>query len=147
MVIDTRLWETFDGQEGPVPPIFVNDNILDLQVTAGGAGQPATVEAIPATGYFSIESQVATVAADGESVLEVEASRDDPRTIVRGTIAEGRSQLTIYRVPDAAPWARALLIEALQRAGIPWRHRRRAPTTRRSCRLPTATRPTSSWPR
>jgi serine-type D-Ala-D-Ala carboxypeptidase/endopeptidase (penicillin-binding protein 4) len=119
VVIDTSIWETFDGQEGPVPPIFVNDNILDLQVTARGAGQPATVEAVPATGYFSIESQVATVAAEGESVLEVEASRDDPHTIVvRGTIAEGRSQLTIYRVPDGAAWARALFIEALQRAGI-----------------------------
>jgi D-alanyl-D-alanine carboxypeptidase/D-alanyl-D-alanine-endopeptidase (penicillin-binding protein 4) len=119
VVIDTSLWETFEGQEAPVPPIFVNDNILDLQVTATTEGQPATIETIPQTGYFTVESQVTTVASDGETALEVDASPEDPNTIVvSGTIAEGGSQLTIYRVDDGAAWARALFVEALQRAGV-----------------------------
>jgi len=119
VLIDTSIWETFEGQEGPVPPIYVNDNILDLQVTAAGEGEPATIEAVPQTGYFTIESEVTTVAEDGETALEVDASDDDPNTlVVSGTIAAGSSQLTIYRVDDGAEWARALFIEALQRAGI-----------------------------
>ena len=60
-----------------------------------------------------------TVAADAETALAVDASADDPNTIVvSGTIAEGTSQLTIYPIDDGAAWARALLIEALQRAGV-----------------------------
>jgi len=119
VLIDTSIWETFDGQEGPVPPIFVNDNILDLEVTAAGEGEPATIEATPKTGYFTIESKVETVAEDGEAALEVAASPDDPQTlVVSGTIPERDSQLTIHRVEDASAWARALFIEALERAGI-----------------------------
>jgi len=119
VVIDTGIWETFEGQEGPVPPIYVNDNILDLQVTAAGEGEPATIDAVPQTGYFTVQSEVTTVAEDGETALEVDASADDPNTlVVSGTIAEGSSQLTIYRVEDGAAWARALFVEALQRAGI-----------------------------
>ena len=69
--------------------------------------------------YFTVESDVETVAEDGETALSVTASEDDPSTlVVSGTIAAGHSQLTMYRVPDAADWARALFIEALERAGI-----------------------------
>ncbi|MGH9280810.1 MAG: D-alanyl-D-alanine carboxypeptidase/D-alanyl-D-alanine endopeptidase [Acidimicrobiales bacterium] len=120
VVIDTRVWETYEGQEGPVPPIFVNDNILDVQVTAGAAeGQAATIAVTPQTGYFTVRSEVKTVAENGETALGVEESTGDARTlIVTGTIAKGKSQLTIYRVDEGAAWARALFIEAMQRAGI-----------------------------
>jgi D-alanyl-D-alanine carboxypeptidase/D-alanyl-D-alanine-endopeptidase (penicillin-binding protein 4) len=119
VVIDTSLWETFDGQEGPTPPIYVNDNILDLRVTAGGEGEAASIEAIPQTGYFKVRSDVVTVEPDGATVLRVVASGGDPRTlVVSGTITEGSSQLTIHRVEDAAAWARALFVEALERAGV-----------------------------
>jgi serine-type D-Ala-D-Ala carboxypeptidase/endopeptidase (penicillin-binding protein 4) len=119
VLIDTSIWGTFDGQEGPTTPIFVNDNILDIQVTGTTAGQPATIAVTPQTGYFTIESTVATVAPGGETALAVEAAEDDPTAlVVSGTIAAGTSQLTIHRVGDAAAWARALFIEALERAGI-----------------------------
>jgi D-alanyl-D-alanine carboxypeptidase/D-alanyl-D-alanine-endopeptidase (penicillin-binding protein 4) len=119
VLIDTSLWETFQGQEGPTPPIYVNDNILDLRITAAGEGEAAAVEAVPQTRYFTIRSDVTTVAADGETALQVTASDADPNTlVVSGTIAEGSSQLTIYRLEDGAAWARALFVESLKRAGI-----------------------------
>lgn len=119
ILIDTSVWETFVGQADPTPSIFVNDNILDLEVTAVGDGEAATIEAIPATDYVTIEADVTTVAADGDTVLAVDASADDPNTVVvSGTIAEGTSQLTICPIEDAAAWARALFIEALERAGV-----------------------------
>jgi D-alanyl-D-alanine carboxypeptidase/D-alanyl-D-alanine-endopeptidase (penicillin-binding protein 4) len=119
VLIDTRLWEEFQGQEGPTPPIYVNDNIVDVQVTGADEGDPATIEVTPQTDYFTVTSEVETVVADGETVLEVAAAADDPQTlVVHGTIAAGKSQLAIFRIEDAADWARALLIEALQRAGI-----------------------------
>jgi D-alanyl-D-alanine carboxypeptidase/D-alanyl-D-alanine-endopeptidase (penicillin-binding protein 4) len=119
VVVDTRLWETFQGQEGPVPPIFVNDNILDIEVSPGAVGQPGTLETRPPSSAFTVRSEVTTVGSDEESALQVEADPADPRTIlVSGSIPEGAPQLTIYRVPDAAQWARTLFVEALGRAGV-----------------------------
>jgi D-alanyl-D-alanine carboxypeptidase/D-alanyl-D-alanine-endopeptidase (penicillin-binding protein 4) len=119
VLIDTSLWETFLGQEGPTPPIYVNDNIVDVQVTAADEGERAAIEVTPQTEYFTVTSEVETVAADGQTALEVAASADDAQTlVVRGTIAAGKSQLTTSRVADGAEWARALFVEALQRAGV-----------------------------
>ena len=119
VVIDTSIWNDFQAVEGPVPPIFVNDNLVDVEVTGAAEGEPATIEIVPQTDYFTAESDVETVAEDGETALSVTASEDDPTTlVVSGTIAAGHTQLTMHRVPDAADWARALFIEALERAGI-----------------------------
>lgn len=128
VVIDTRIWETFEGQEGPAPPIYVNDNLLDVQVTGVDPGRPATIEVTPHTEYFTVNSEVTTVAEGGETALQIEASAADPNTLlVRGTIPAKHSQLTIHRVQNGAEWARALFIEALQRAGV-----RAAPTIRQA---------------
>ncbi len=119
VVIDTSIWQDFDGAEGPISAIFVNDNLVDVQVTAAAEGEPATIEVWPQTDYFTVASDVETVAEDGKTVLSVTASEDDPSAlVVGGTIAAGGSQLAMYRVPDSAAWARALFIEALERAGV-----------------------------
>ncbi|MBJ8344149.1 D-alanyl-D-alanine carboxypeptidase/D-alanyl-D-alanine-endopeptidase [Antrihabitans sp. YC2-6] len=116
VLIDTRLFETYSGGDGGVTPIFVNDNLLDVTVTAGS---PATIVVSPQTSAYSVVSQVDTVAADEDSSLSVEPDPTDPtKLIVSGSIAEGKSQLTTYQVPDPADWARVLLIEALGRAGV-----------------------------
>ena len=39
VLIDTSIWEPFDGAEGPTPAIFVNDNLVDVQVTADYDGR------------------------------------------------------------------------------------------------------------
>ena len=117
--IDTSLWDTFEGQEGPLTPIFVNDNVVDMDVTGVSEGEPAKVEVTPETEYFEVESEVETVGKDFETHLEVVASPDDPGVlVVSGKIAEGETQLAIHSVEDAAAWARALFIEALERADI-----------------------------
>ena len=38
--------------------------------------------------------------------------------VVSGSIPERKPQLTVYRVPDAADWARTLFIEALERTHV-----------------------------
>ena len=119
VVIDTRLWTTFDGQEGPAPSIYVNDNILDITVASAGIGQPAVLDLRPQTQAVTVESTVTTTDAGTPTSLAVTADPGDPTSVtVSGTIAAGTSQLTIHRVPDAASWARTLFIEALGRAGV-----------------------------
>ncbi len=119
VLIDDRRWETFAGQEAPVPPIFVNDNLLDITVTPARVGGTATVVASPITSAFRLTSQVATT--DGnDSAVSVDADPADPQhLIVSGTIgASANPRLTVYRIPDAASWARTLFVEALGRAGV-----------------------------
>ncbi|HZU46871.1 MAG TPA: D-alanyl-D-alanine carboxypeptidase/D-alanyl-D-alanine-endopeptidase [Mycobacterium sp.] len=119
VVVDTRIWQSPPGHEGAVPSVFVNDNLLDIEVIPGAIGQPAAVRPSPATTAFTVQSKVSTVKPDNPSSLEVTADPTNPRNIVvSGLIPQGRPQLTIYRVPEAAAWARTLFIEALGRAGI-----------------------------
>ena len=118
VVIDTRIWETYAGQEGPVPSIFVNDNLLDIEITPDAA-DGATVQTRPVTSAFTVRSEVTTGAADSDATVTVSPDPADPRTlIVSGSVPEGSSHLTVYRIPDAATWARTLFIEALARAGV-----------------------------
>ncbi len=119
VVVDQRRWQPFDSQEGLVPPIFVNDNLLDITVTPAAAGERASVVGSPESQAFTAVSQVKTVPGSG-AVIEATADPMDPRRIiVTGTVgAAADPQLTVYRIPDASTWARTLFIEALTRAGV-----------------------------
>jgi D-alanyl-D-alanine carboxypeptidase/D-alanyl-D-alanine-endopeptidase (penicillin-binding protein 4) len=119
VLVDDRLWQPFGGQEGSVPPIFVNDNLLDLTVTPTTSGQPATVSASPRTSAYQVISEVRTEAG-ADSELQVSADPRDPhRLTVTGSIGTTAGpRLTVYRVPDASTWARTLFMEALARAGV-----------------------------
>lgn len=119
VAIDSPLWETFVGSEGLVPSIFVNDNLLDITVTGTTGGQPATIRTSPQTAAFTVTSAVTTNDGTEPAELKAKADPDDPTAItVSGTIGAGKTQLTVYRIPDAATWARTLFIEALIRAGV-----------------------------
>lgn len=120
VLIDARLWEVLDAQEGPVPPIFVNDNLLDIELTPGGApGESASLRMVPDTAAFTLENSVETGEDDSDAQLQVSADPDDPRVLqVTGTVPPGDPSLTVYRIPDAESWARTLFIEALERAGV-----------------------------
>ncbi|MGB3696352.1 MAG: D-alanyl-D-alanine carboxypeptidase/D-alanyl-D-alanine-endopeptidase [Gordonia sp. (in: high G+C Gram-positive bacteria)] len=119
VLVDDRLWQPYTAQEGPVPPIFVNDNLLDITVDPGAVGATAGVTASPATAAYRTVSEVTTKPGTDVS-LAVTADEHDPRLLhVSGEIgADAGKRLTIYRVPDAAAWARTLFTEALARAGV-----------------------------
>lgn len=119
VLIDDRLWDLYTTVEGPVPPIFVNGNLVDLEMTGTEEGEPATVEMLPANSLFTIDSQVVTGPPGSDALTEVVADEDDPTLIhVTGTVPADATSLTVYRVADAATWARSLFIDALGRAGV-----------------------------
>jgi len=119
VLVDPRLWQTYQTVEGPVPPIFVNGNLVDLQMTGGEPGAPATVEMLPANDVFTVDARVTTGAADSDATTEVTLDEADPSVIrVTGSVPAGKDSLTVHRIEDAASWARALFIGALERAGV-----------------------------
>lgn len=121
VLIDDRLFDHAEGTgSGPsrLTPIMINDNLVDLIVSPAAKDQPATVECRPKTEAIQIDAQVRTIASDGRTKVHVESAGRN-RLVVRGEIAAGRKPLVrSEEVEDPASFARALLIEALKRAGV-----------------------------
>ncbi len=119
VVIDDRLWDPYTAQEGPVPPIYVNDNVFDITVKPASVGRPARLVTAPRTKAFQVESTVQTVSGSDASIAVSADGRNPHLLHVTGTIGDSAGpRLTIYRVKDAASWARTLFVEALARAGV-----------------------------
>ena len=120
VVIDDRLFEgTLDNK--PVTPIVINQNILDILITPGAEGEPATGALTPVVAPWNLDLQVETVAAGAEAHIEdPKVSEDDPTTIVvAGTVnADSDPSLKVYELEDPATFARTAFIEALERAGV-----------------------------
>lgn len=120
VVVDDRLFVgTLAGK--PVTPIVINQNILDILVTPGTAGQPATAALTPAVAPWTLDNQVRTVAPGEDAELDDPTiSPDDPHTIViGGTVTAGSdAALKVYEIDDPATFARTAFIEALARAGV-----------------------------
>lgn len=118
VLIDARLFPERRKDEYVLSPIMINDNLVDLTVRPGKAGQTATVVARPQTAAMRVRSRVRTVAAGQPAEITTSAPR--PGLIeVRGQIPSGsRGILRSFEVEDPAPFARTLFIEALRRQGV-----------------------------
>jgi D-alanyl-D-alanine carboxypeptidase/D-alanyl-D-alanine-endopeptidase (penicillin-binding protein 4) len=119
VVVDDRLFTPIQWPDGPVSPIWVNENLIDIQVSPGSAaGQPTTVDWRPKTASYTVESQATTVAATEPTQLF--ASEPTPgHIVVTGQIAAGFPTTLVSQViADPSAFARTAFIEALQRAGI-----------------------------
>src|SRR5436190_5345656 len=120
VLIDDRLFEHAEGSgsgPGNLTPILVNDNVLDFLIEPTEAGQPAKITVRPQTGLYDIKLDMQTVEKGGkvETWVRVEGNK----LTLSGKIPAGRAPLVrIYEVPDPAGWARSLLIETLERAGV-----------------------------
>lgn len=118
VVIDDRLFVTEDlGSDGPVSPIVINHNLIDLLVTPTRPGRPATIQTRALVAPWTVDNRVRTVAAGRASGVVVTAQGTTIR--VTGTIAAGDDPiLRVWHVADPATFARTAFIEALGRVGV-----------------------------
>jgi len=121
VLVDDRLFDKAGGTgSGPrrLTPILVNDNLVDVTITPGEKGTMAKVAWRPQSALYHVDVRVETVAA-GEPVNTVIHGGSNHSIVVSGTIPAGHKPLLrVYEVSDAAAYARGLLIEALDRAGV-----------------------------
>jgi serine-type D-Ala-D-Ala carboxypeptidase/endopeptidase (penicillin-binding protein 4) len=121
VIIDARAFEPAAATgSGPahLTPILVNDNLIDFTITPTKAGSPARVEWRPRSIALQVDAQVETVAAGRESKITCR-SLGETRFLLRGHIAADRGRFAhVEEATDPAKWARTLLIEALERAGV-----------------------------
>ncbi|AXH35176.1 D-alanyl-D-alanine carboxypeptidase/D-alanyl-D-alanine-endopeptidase [Humibacter sp. BT305] len=118
VLVDDRLWDPVVLDEVPITPIVVNDNLLDLLVTPGAEGSPATATSRPQTSAYRVTVDVTTGAPDSPIDLDVTDDGQGSLTLSGSVPAGAEPIVHTYQVPDPATWARTLFIEALQRAGV-----------------------------
>ena len=120
VIVDDRLFERAEGTgSGPsqLTPIVINDNLIDVIVTAGEQGRPASVRCIPESAAIRLQADVTTVAPDAPT--ELNTFNFGGQITVRGQIAAGhKPALRIREVENPAMFARSVLAEALAKEGI-----------------------------
>lgn len=106
-----------------VSSIVVNDNVVDVIVTAGAKeGEPSTIRVSPQS-YLQVENAVTTGKADTEADLNYvadDARTDGGRSVkLAGNVPAGSgSEMFAYSVPDPVGYARFLFRQALTEGGI-----------------------------
>ncbi len=117
--IDDRLFTTEElGHDGPVSPIVINNNLIDIVTTPGQPDQPATFTVRPVVAPWQVDNQVRTVAAGGTTKIKVASTAPGIITVTGTIAADSPPTLNVYHLPDPATFARTAFIEALTRAGV-----------------------------
>lgn len=118
--VDDRLFVTKDlGEEdGPVSPIVINNNLIDIVTTPGQPGQPSTFKMRPEVAPWTVDNKVTTVKAGGTTKIAVTSTRNGVITLTGTIAADSAPTLNVWHLTDPATFARTAFIEALQRAGV-----------------------------
>lgn len=126
VLVDSSLFPGGEKELGTdviISPIVVNDNVVDVIVTAGKSeNDPASLKISPQTRYVNFNNQAKTGPAGGRPTINMDldlkdASRNHNVTVA-GTIPAGTSILYAYRVPEPARFAATVFEEALEERGI-----------------------------
>ncbi len=118
VIVDARLFPAMEKDDYILTPIWINDNLIDLSLTPGAAGDPATMSWRPQTAAYRVQSDVRTVAAS--EALNLSVTSPSPGVIaVTGQLPVNVPYaLQTFQVADPPAFARTLLIEALARVGV-----------------------------
>jgi serine-type D-Ala-D-Ala carboxypeptidase/endopeptidase (penicillin-binding protein 4) len=119
VVIDNRLFAAYDGwPDGPIDSIWVNENLIDIEVWPTSRGKRARVGWRPHTKAYRVVSKVTTKRPGADTELAVDYA-DRGVVEVSGQIAaDSGRQLQKFVIPDPARFARTAFVEALERAGV-----------------------------
>jgi D-alanyl-D-alanine carboxypeptidase/D-alanyl-D-alanine-endopeptidase (penicillin-binding protein 4) len=127
VIVDASLFVSGDREGGTgvvISPIVVNDNVIDILVTAGkNPGDPATITASPTTSYFRFTGHATTLPKDsatsGDFTSDVTNPDGSHTVAATGTVEAGSgTHVMPYAVPDPARFAEFVFSEALQERGI-----------------------------
>ena len=126
VLVDASLFPegTREGGSGIViSPVSVNDNVIDVIIETGKSpGDPTSIRSSPATKYATFQNEVTTAEQGSNAEIEfVPTTNADGSLVVkvRGTVAAGDGPRPFpFAVPQPARFAKVVLAEALQQAGV-----------------------------
>jgi len=138
VLVDDRLFDKAESTgSGPVlvTPIYINDNLIDFEVSPGKVGEKASLRVRPITPDYTVENEVKTVQAGEPSRVTV-TSPAERHFVIAGQIAAGsRPIVRIREVPEPTAFARMHFIEVLKRHGVHM-EAMQAPGLRQAAALP-----------
>ncbi len=119
VVVDDRLFTPHAFPDGLVSPVWVNENLIDIEVTPGAAaGGPTAINWRPRTASYTVENHATTVGA-GETAALAVTEPTPGHLVVTGKIAAGATpMLVVKEITDPSAFARTAFIESLRRAGV-----------------------------
>ncbi len=125
VLVDASLFgdSTENGTGVTLAPIVVNDNVVDVTVTPGGAvGAPVSLTVSPQTPYVTFVNHATTATAKADASIDLSTDSVDAAghhtVTITGAQPIGASVLYAYRVPDPRAFAEAAFALALADAGV-----------------------------
>lgn len=127
VLVDATMFPEGDRKLGTntiVSPISLNDNLIDLTISAGGKeGAPVTLTISPETSYVTFVNHIATGPAGSKFEVQPPSdvmNADGSHTVaLNGKIPLGSPPtLLTYPVPQPGRFAQVTFVEALRKRGI-----------------------------
>ena len=131
VIIDDRLFEPFDFRgQFMANAVFVNDNLVDVNMSPTSVGQPAEVVVSPLSQAFGVVAAVETVAGDASPEVELDGGECFGVSGCQGTVSgtlpiDGQPLFTgqypflrTFRITNPSAYARTVFIEELRDAGV-----------------------------
>jgi D-alanyl-D-alanine carboxypeptidase/D-alanyl-D-alanine-endopeptidase (penicillin-binding protein 4) len=120
VIIDDRLFRTEDLglNDGPVSPIVINNNVIDLVTSPSTEGEPADVRMRPKVAPWRVVNRVTTVAVGQDSDVALTSPRYGVIRLTGTIAADSDPIVRVEHFTDPPRFARTAFIQALQRAGV-----------------------------
>ena len=127
VLVDATLFRQGDRELGTgvvISPIVVNDNVVDVRVSAGDSeNAPVVLKVAPSTSYVRIVNRAITGKSGSDPDLRWDSdieNSDGSRTVtLAGSLpAGGLETMFSYAVPDPRRYAEILFSEALREEGV-----------------------------
>ncbi len=118
VIIDDRLFPAGQELSGiRLDPMYINENVIDITLTAGADGAAAEFDWRPKVSTLQVTSTVTTGAAD--SAPQIAISEQGGAVTVSGSIPAGGVPIVqVAEIEDPSSFARTALIEALRERGV-----------------------------
>ncbi len=119
VVIDDRLFRTVElGDDGPVSPVVLNNNLIDIVARPTRPGQPARVRLRPHLAPWRLINRTTTPAPGRSTTMTVTGTERGALTVSGRIPANSGPVLRVWHVADPATFARTAFIRELRRVGI-----------------------------
>lgn len=126
VLVDVSLFAEGTKEAGSgviISPVSVNDNVIDVIVTAGKSmGDPTSIQSLPVTKYATFQNEVKTGAADSAAEIDFVPTKNADGTFsvkVQGIVPAGKAPRPFpFVVPQPSRFAEVVFAESLRDAGI-----------------------------
>ena len=126
ILVDVSLFPEGTREAGSgvvISPISVNDNVIDVIVSAGSApGSSTSLQISPVTKYASLQNEVKTANANSDADIDFVPTKNPDGTLsvtVRGTVPAGKASRPFpFVVTEPSRFAQIVFTESLRQAGI-----------------------------